>query len=506
MNSTRLQFLLDKSLHDVLNIQEEVYDFINGIDLENCHISSSLTATIDIITSYAKRIEDHYICGWRHFEYVLNECGVFSYDSIGDLLHTIDVSSLHSLLCDPNITEKISEKESLAISLKKVLFQYNEKIGDKIASLASRNYKRACKEIHKVVESQQYYEVGRKVAESFSPLIKNLNKATNHQQDKTISKPSAPWNGGGIIGAVDGSAIGLFSSIFNLFGDVAAASAACSKIGCGTGSLNHINTLPEPKKVDAAIYAPSEAMRGVDVLVQMYLYEQKDSSLVAALASQIDPDAKLRNYTPLSQLIKRGDKVRIEMKAYGGITLEESCYETQWNDTMLKHEFVLSIPDSFSKRDFLCSVSIFINDIPVGDMKFKTNIVDDKPQTLWAEVKSHKYKRSFISYSHADADKIRFLAEGFKIQGIDYFFDEHSLRTGDNYPKEIDEYILSCDVFVLCWSKNAKTSDWVLRECKLALQRYDNKSGDLRIYPLSITPKADLPSILQDKFHFGQID
>lgn len=173
---------------------------------------------------------------------------------------------------------------------------------------------------------------------------------------------------------------------------------------------------------------------------------------------------------------------------------------------MLKHEFVLSIPDSFSKRDFLCSVSIFINDIPVGDMKFKTTIVDDKPQTLWAEVKSHKYKRSFISYSHADADKIRFLAEGFKIQGIDYFFDEHSLRTGDNYPKEIDEYILSCDIFVLCWSKNAKTSDWVLRECKLALQRYDNKSGDLRIYPLSITPKADLPSILQDKFHFGQID
>lgn len=461
-----------------------------------------------MITSYVKRIESFYDSGLRQFEYALNECGVRCYESIGDLLYTIDTSTFNSAtLFETNILEKFRCTESLAISLRKALFQYNEKVGDRVADLATRYYERACIELQKAVESKQCCEIRRKVAESFSPIIEHKSKATNHQESHTTPTPTTPMgsNSGGIIGAVAGSVIGgMLRGIFNMFGS--ACAAASWKIDCGTGSLNHINAKPEPKKVDAAIYAPSETLKGDDILVQVYLYEQKDNSLVAALASQIDPDAKQRNYTPLSQLIKRGDKVRIEIKAYGGITLEETSHETQWNDTMLKYEFVLSIPDSFSKRYFLCSVSIFINDVPVGDMKFKTNIVGDKPQTLWAEVKSHKYKRSFISYSHADADKIRFLAEGFKIQGVDYFFDEHSLRTGDNYPKEIDEYISSCDVFVLCWSENAKSSEWVRRECKLELQRYNNKSEDLRIYPLSITPKAELLPILQDKFHFGQIE
>lgn len=41
MNITCLQFQLDKNFHDVLHIQDEVYDFISGIDFESCHMPSS---------------------------------------------------------------------------------------------------------------------------------------------------------------------------------------------------------------------------------------------------------------------------------------------------------------------------------------------------------------------------------------------------------------------------------------------------------------------------------
>lgn len=229
-------------------------------------------------------------------------------------------------------------------------------------------------------------------------------------------------------------------------------------------------------------------------------------SFVSALASQVDPDATRRNYIPLTQLLKQGDKIKIALKSYGGEVLEEPLYEAQWNRSLIKHEFVVSIPDDFHKSSLLNSVNIFVNDIPVGEMKFKIHIVDSCPRTLWSEVHSKKYKKSFISYSHDDVERIRFLAEGFKVQGVDYFFDEHSLRTGDNYPKEIDQYISNCDVFVLCWSENAMKSDWVKRESQLALQRYNNEDNSIRIYPISIIPKADLPPSLSDKFHFGQIE
>lgn len=49
-------------------------------------------------------------------------------------------------------------------------------------------------------------------------------------------------------------------------------------------------------------------------------------------------------------------------------------------------------------------------------------------------------------------------------------------------------------------------SDWVKRESQLALQRYHNDDNSIRIYPISIMPKADLPPSLSDKFHFGRIE
>lgn len=262
-----------------------------------------------------------------------------------------------------------------------------------------------------------------------------------------------------------------------------------------------------PTKVHSAVYAPSEVNRDEFVIVQIYVYQSGDEDKVAKVASEVDEDATRRNYVPLTNIVKKRDKIKILFRSYTkSIEIEESSYERIWTNELFKHEFVVYVPENFSKSNFLCSVNILINDVPVGDMKFKINVVDYKPRRLWAEIKSNGYKKSFISYSHADAEKVRFLAEGFKIQGIDYFFDEHSLRTGDNFPKEIDEYISSCDVFVLCWSQNAKTSDWVRRECNLALQRYEQESDNLKIYPISIIPKADLPNAFQKKFHFGKIE
>ncbi|MDE7154531.1 MAG: toll/interleukin-1 receptor domain-containing protein [Muribaculaceae bacterium] len=262
-----------------------------------------------------------------------------------------------------------------------------------------------------------------------------------------------------------------------------------------------------PTKVNSAVYAPSEVNRNEYAIIQIYIYKPSEETKVEKVAYEIDSDATRRNYIPLSSMIKPGDNIKLLFRCYSKkIELEESSIEGIWMDEMFKHEFVAYIPEDFNSSNFICGINLLINDIPVGDMKFKINVVDSKPRKIWAEIKSEGYRKSFISYSHADAEKVRFLAEGFRIQGIDYFFDEHSLRTGDNFPKEIEEYISSCDVFVLCWSENAKSSDWVRRECNMALQRYNSESDKFKIYPISIIPRADLPLSLQEKFHFGTIE
>lgn len=366
---------------------------------------------------------------------------------------------------------------------------------------------------------------------SFSPKIKKVGdtKASRPKSKNDNTSSSSEANPDSL--GSNGSSIGMASTGLGLASSVAAAlagfglsaifgakkrkNASTESSTESTNLTNSTETKPHVKseedinltQVRSAVYAPSEVNRGDSVIIQVYVYTPIDEGKVAEIASEIDNDATRRNYVPLTSMVKKQDKIKFLFRTYSkSVEVEESSYEGIWNNELLKHEFVAYVPEDFSKSNFLCSVNLLINDIPVGDMKFKINVVDNNPRKLWAEIKSNGYKKSFISYSHADAEKIRFIAEGFRIQGIDYFFDEHSLRTGDNYPKVIDEYISSCDVFVLCWSENAKSSDWVRRECNIALQRYDRDADKIMIYPISILPKAELPNIFREKIHIGKIE
>lgn len=96
-------------------------------------------------------------------------------------------------------------------------------------------------------------------------------------------------------------------------------------------------------------------------------------------------------------------------------------------------------------------------------MRFVTKIVD-APRNAYSKILSRKFEKIFISYAHEDFGKVKYLATAYQAQGVDYFFDRHTLRIGDVYEKEIFDYIDNADLFILCWSKNAANSDYVSKE------------------------------------------
>lgn len=496
-----------------------------------------------IVEEICSKVEDQLNTIWYPFAQAINRCNVccpaspFEISSFSELYNNC-CSKLKQLVV-LSIPHNLSLHFNNQISQSAILYHIRDIISAQsvvlfkpiyyqINSLACSFYEDA---INCLAEERTYFSSClSKIKESFVSYQPNFNSIKNEsassQSTKTSTKKDSTDNknamgsgsiaaaAGGMLSGVACAAGALAGGIFNLIADniwkIGKAENNPTKDDERENQQNEkkqtIDNEVKLEKADVAVYAPAEAIKGDDVLIQVYIYLPSDVPLVKTLAAQVDPDATRRNYIPLTQLLKQGDKIKIAIKSYGGDVIEEPLYETQWNRSLIKHEFIVSIPADFHKSSLLNSVNIFVNDVPVGEMKFKIRIVDSHPTTLWSEVQSKQYKKSFISYSHEDVERIRFLAEGFKIQGVDYFFDEHSLRTGDNYPKEIDQYISDCDVFVLCWSENAKKSAWVERESKLALRRYHNDDNSIRIYPISIIPKTDLPSYLSDKFHFGQIE
>ena len=262
------------------------------------------------------------------------------------------------------------------------------------------------------------------------------------------------------------------------------------------------------KEVYSSIFAPAEVKRKSHLQVQVYLHLYEESEKVKSLAKESDKNAERRDYMPLSLKLKKGDKVDVEFNVYGETRLTSARKSIIWQGSFTKCSFNYFVPKDIDVDELCCEANLFVNGAMIGEMRFLTQIVE-APRNLNPEILSHRFNRIFISYAHQDAQQIKLLALAYKAQGVDYFYDRDSLAPGDVYEEKIFDYIDSSDLFVLCWSKNAAVSDYVAKEKGRALLRaypqLSQREATLKICPISIEPRADLPSDMKEVYNFEVI-
>lgn len=261
-------------------------------------------------------------------------------------------------------------------------------------------------------------------------------------------------------------------------------------------------------EVYSSIFAPAEVKRKSHLQVQVYLHLYEESEKVKSLAKESDKNAERRDYIPLSLKLKKGDKIDVEFNVYGETRLMSARKSIIWQGSFTKCSFNYFVPKDIDVDELSCEANLFVNGAMIGEMRFLTQIVE-APRNLNPEILSHRFNRIFISYAHQDAQQIKLLALAYKAQGVDYFYDRDSLAPGDVYEEKIFDYIDSSDLFVLCWSKNAATSDYVAKEKGRALLRaypqLSQREATLKICPISIEPRADLPSDMKEVYNFEVI-
>ena len=259
----------------------------------------------------------------------------------------------------------------------------------------------------------------------------------------------------------------------------------------------------------SSIFAPAEVKRKSHMLVQVYLHLYEETEKVKTLAQESDKNAKRRDYIPLQCKLKKGDKVDVQLNIYGETLLTSDKKSVVWQGSFIKCSFDYFVPKDIDVDELSCVALLSVNGMPIGEMRFITKIVDS-PRQLNPEIIAHKYKKVFISYSHQDESKVKFLHEGLELGSVPHFFDRKYLKAGDVFPQVIQDYINSADLFILCWSENASKSEYVQKERLQALERAfpqvrPEQAAKLRIYPMSIEPRAELPSDMKENYHFGEI-
>jgi hypothetical protein len=279
------------------------------------------------------------------------------------------------------------------------------------------------------------------------------------------------------------------------------------KSGAGRKLLERLNIIRQ--KVYASIFAPAEIRPLSHMLVQVYLHLYEETEKVKELAKEPQKGAERRDYISLQCKLKKGDKVDVLFTIYGKMLLMSEKKSLVWQGSFTKCSFDYFVPYSDEVNELSCVAMLSVNGIPVGEMSFVTCVVDS-PRELNPEVISRNYQKVFISYSHEDVSKVMGFHEGLKLFKIEHFFDRDSLEIGAIFSLVIQEYINTADLFVLFWSENAAHSNYVQKEINQALERaypqvQPEKDAKLRIYPLSIEPRAELPECMKPYYHFGEM-
>ena len=262
-------------------------------------------------------------------------------------------------------------------------------------------------------------------------------------------------------------------------------------------------------EVYSSIFAPAEVKRKSHLQVQVYLHLYEESEKVKSLAKESDKNAERRDYIPLSLKLKKGDKVDVEFNVYGATRLTSDRKSIVWQGSFTKCSFDYFVSKDIEVEELSCVALLSVNGVPIGEMRFITRVIET-PRQLNPEIIAHKYSKVFISYSHLDESKVKFLHEGLELGSVPHFFDRKYLKGGDVFPQVIQDYINSADLLILCWSENASKSEYVQKERLQALERafpqvQPENAAKLRIYPMNIEPRAELPIDMKNYYHFGEI-
>lgn len=84
----------------------------------------------------------------------------------------------------------------------------------------------------------------------------------------------------------------------------------------------------------------------------------------------------------------------------------------------------------------------------------------------------------FVSYAHANNDRVEKICEGLQAGGFDVWWDKR-LQPGEVYQFVIEQKILDAKSAVVAWSNEARNSLWVLAEANRALD--ENKLAQVRL-------------------------
>jgi molecular chaperone DnaK len=200
--------------------------------------------------------------------------------------------------------------------------------------------------------------------------------------------------------------------------------------------------------------------------------------------------------------IARGTILTVRVQAEG-LVIADPQDTILWEGTIGTATFPVQVPADAQRGARAADVRFYVEGLEVAKLHFVLTVGEatGTAQTLQAEQSRHR--KAFASYASEDRDDVLSIIQGIQKgnPGLDMFFAEASLRSGERWQERLWEEIDRRDIFYLFWSLAASRSDWVRKEWRCAYER--RGVGFIDPVPLIAPDLVPPPQELAGELHFN---
>ncbi|MEZ0396215.1 MAG: toll/interleukin-1 receptor domain-containing protein [Anaerolineales bacterium] len=255
------------------------------------------------------------------------------------------------------------------------------------------------------------------------------------------------------------------------------------------GREEAVASAPAADLVHFSVTAPPAVPAGSTFLLSVWAHLDAQRAEVLARARQeLGEEPAVHTRGPAR--VARGTRLAFHVEVEG-LTVEEPVGWVDWEGEVAQAAFFVNAPADAAAGNHKGRVSVYVEGMCILEMRFLIRVGEVAAESAPLTTEIHRCRSAFASYSSKDR------AEVFKrIQGIhqvapdlDIFVDVDSLRSGQDWERELWQQIGSRDVFFLFWSSNARKSRWVEKEWRFALE----KRGVDFIDPVPLEPPDQAP-------------
>jgi molecular chaperone DnaK (HSP70) len=250
-----------------------------------------------------------------------------------------------------------------------------------------------------------------------------------------------------------------------------------------------------------SLTSPAAMTPGESYVMDVWAHLRSKRQLVLERAREEAAGKKIRIKSKGPVKVERGTvlSVRLEIDQ---LDVEPQQDTILWDGMIGNATFAVAVPSDIQETSPRGSASILVNGGEIAKLMFVIQIGRGEriPENL--DYQETRYSTAFASYARADEDEVLPRLHGIMkgVPGLDLFFDQASLRSGQRWKDALRREILNRDVLYLFWSRAASESEWVDWEWRLG---YDQKGIDfIDPVPLVSPEEVPPPPELAEK-HFG---